>query len=118
MKKSSVRDSLPLGFIDQQLTKGPLESIDDFTARIQTHLLQQLNEIQQAALHDELPVIRPLAKSIQMGLHVLNDHRADEILDKIQKLCGKMQSIDEIKESIVTLISVTASVGNQEDNKG
>ncbi len=112
MKKSSVRDSLPLGFIDQQLTKGPLENIDDFTSRIKQHILQQLDEIQQATLKDELPVIRPLAKSIQMGLHVLNDHSADEVLDRIQKLCGKMQSIHEIEACIALLKNQTAHLMN------
>jgi hypothetical protein len=103
MKKSSVRDSLPLGFVEQQLAKGPLESLGDFTSRIQKHIVQQLNEIQDAALHEQIPVIRPLAKSIQMGMHVLNDHSADEILDKLQLLCGKMQSIGEIENCIALL---------------
>ena len=103
MKKSSIRDSLPLGFVEQQLTKGALENLDDFTFRIQRHLVQQLDEIQQAALQDEIPVVRPLAKSIQMGMHVLNDHSADDVLDKIQELCGKMQSLNEIEECISIL---------------
>ncbi len=107
MKKSSIRDSLPLGFVQEQLTKGALENLDDFTLRIQQHLVKQLNEIQQAALKDEIPVIRPLAKSIQMGMHVLNDHSADDVLDKIQNLCGKMQSLNEIEESICTLQQCT-----------
>ncbi len=103
MKKSSVRDSLPLGFVEQQLTKGPLENLGDFSSRIQKHLVQQLNEIRDATLHEQIPVIRPLAKSIQMGMHVLNDHSADEILDKIQLLCGKMQAIGEIETCISLL---------------
>ena len=107
MKKSSVRDSLPLGFVEQQLTKGALENLEDFTLRIQRHLVQQLDEIQQAALKEEIPVIRPLAKSIQMGMHVLNDHVADGVLEKIQMLCGKMQSLHEIEESIVQLQQCT-----------
>jgi hypothetical protein len=107
MKKSSIRDSLPLGFVEQQLNKSALENLDDFTLRIQRHLVHQLDEIQQATLKDEIPVIRPLARSIQMGMHVLNDNSADEVLDKIQKLCGKMQSLNEIEESICTLQQCT-----------
>jgi hypothetical protein len=107
MKKSSVRDSLPLGFVEQQLTKKPLESLDDFTARIKLHLIQQLTEIKQASLREELPVIRPLAKSIMMGMHVLNDHSADDLLEEIQLLCGKMQDWKEIENCISELCTLT-----------
>jgi hypothetical protein len=107
MKKSSVRDSLPLGFVEQQLTKKPLESLEDFTTRIKRHLIQQLSEIKQASLKEELPVIRPLAKSIMMGMHVLNDHSADALLQKIQLMCSKMQDWKEIENCITELCELT-----------
>lgn len=110
MKKSSLRDTLPLGFVDQQLKQGPLENIEDFSNRIQSHLIQQLSEIEQAALKEELPVIRPLAKSIQMGLNVLNDHSQDELLIRIQSLCGKMRSIHEVEECIQKLLEQTKAL--------
>jgi hypothetical protein len=114
MKKSSVRDSLPLGFVEQQLTKKPLESLEDFTTRIKTHLVQQLSEIKQASLKEELPVIRPLAKSIMMGMHVLNDHSADALLHKIQSLCSKMQDWKEIETCITELCEMTQQLKTNE----
>ncbi len=99
MKPIKTKGILPLSFVDDK-HKHPLSDADDFIERMMQHVDEQLSELKMATKKHELPSIKPLAESLQNGMNILDFHKADDTLLKIQEKAAKLQDDQELADLI------------------
>ncbi len=99
MKPIKTKGILPLSFVDDKL-QHPLHDAEDLMARLIQHVNEQLSELKMATKKHELPSIKPLAESLQNGMNILDFHKADDTLLKIQEKAAKLQDDQELGDFI------------------
>jgi hypothetical protein len=105
MKTPKTKGILPLSFVNEKLTT-PLNDAEDFIARMERHVDDQVEELYLAQEKHQLPSIKPLAESIKNGLNILDFQAADELLEQIQVKTAKMQDDEELKQMISRVVQI------------
>ena len=104
MKPVKTKGVLPLSFVNDKLQQ-PLQDAEDFVVRMQAHVEEQINELQDQRLKHSLPSLKPLAESIQNGMNILDFHLADTALVLIQQKSARLEDDHELQSLIDQVVT-------------